>query len=132
MLSGPFLFTNTFDWLHWQQWNVKSANADERRISPVTACDEVKKCSQHTMTCFSPTNMSMDSHTEHNKRLDCQWWCKSIKTLIKRIQLQHLPYCHKYPTHIFTHKWTIASIIYCCYTAQIISYLWVTLKENDS
>lgn len=40
-----------------------------------------------------------------------------------------LPYCHKYPTHTYTHK---ASIIYCFYTAKIISHLWVTLKENYS
>lgn len=86
MLSGPFVFTNTLDWFHWQQWNVKSANAT--------------------------TNMSMVSHTEH-KTLACQWWRKSIKTPIKRIQV-FLPQISDAHT-VYTHKWTIASRIYCCY-----------------
>lgn len=83
MLSGPFLFTDTLDWFHWQQSNVKV------------------QMRQQTCQWF---------HTQNTRHLLVSDDANQLK--------HQLNGCHKYLTHIqyiHTHKWTIASRIYCCY-----------------
>lgn len=62
MISGPFLFTNTFDWLQGQKWNVKSANADKRRMR-LRNVPSTQWRIFHQQTCEW-------IHTEHNSTSD--------------------------------------------------------------